>query len=122
MGMSRPCVAVAVAVLVFATGCANDPAKDAPITAENKPQLVQSPSTIGSADGSVVEEFKRRVSQYVTLQGQLEGSLDKLSSKATPEQIDAHQRALLALVAKARADAKQGEIFVPGMQTFIKGL
>ncbi|HEX5070358.1 MAG TPA: hypothetical protein VFV78_09105 [Vicinamibacterales bacterium] len=120
--MSRVCVAVAVPLLVCATSCANDPAKDAPVTAENKPQLVQTPSTIGSPEGSVVEEFNRRVDQYVKLREQLDGTLDKLSNQATPEQIDTHQRALLALIAKARVDVKQGDIFVPGMQTFAQGL
>ena len=115
-------IVVAVPLLVFATGCENNPAKDAPVTAKNEPQMVQKQSSIGSPDGSVVEEFNRRVNQYMKIQHQLEDTLDKLSSKSTPEQIDAHQRALLALVAKARSDVKQGDIFVPEMQTFIKGL
>lgn len=115
--------AAVICVLALTAGCErSDPAKDAPVTARTNPEIVQRQATLGSPEGSVVEDFNRRVNQYMTLQHQLEGSLDKLSTKATPTQIDAHQRALLALVAKARADVTQGEIFVPDMQTFIKGL
>jgi len=123
MGIPRSSIAVAVTVLLFATGCERDnPQKDAPVTSKNSPQLVERQATIGSPDRSVVEEFNRRVNQYVLLQQQAGSSLKKLSTKATPEEIDANQRALLALVAKARADIKQGDIFVPDMQTFIRGL
>jgi hypothetical protein len=120
--MSRTSLAVALPLLLFATGCENNPQKDAPITAKNEPQMMRSPSSIGSPDGSVVTEFNQRVSEYVALRKQLAGTLTKLSTKATPKDIDAHQRALLALVAKARADAKQGDMFVPAMQTYIRGL
>jgi hypothetical protein len=42
--------------------------------------------------------------------------------QATPREIDAHQRALGALVAKARPDARQGDIFGPEMQAFVRGV
>jgi len=122
MGMSRLRVAVAVPLLVFATACENDPKKDAPVTAENKPQMVEKQATIGSPDGSVVAEFERRIGEYVALQQQLDGTLKALPKRAAPKEIDAHQRALLALVAKGRPDAKQCDIFVPAMQAFIRGL
>jgi hypothetical protein len=122
MSMMRVRVAVAVTSLLVATACQNDPKKDAPVTAKTQPQMVESQSTIGSADGSVVTEFTRRVNEYLALQQQLAGTLKSPPKKATPKEIDAHQRALLALVAKGRADAKQGDIFVPAMQTFIRGL
>ena len=114
---------VVICLTVLTTGCErSNPEKDAPVTARNEPQLVQSPSSIGSPDGSVVTEFNQRVKEYVALRDQIAGTLKKLSTKATPLEIDANQRALLALVAKGRADAKQGDIFVPAMQTFIRGL
>lgn len=123
MSMMRIRAAVAVAsLIVVAAACENDPKKDAPVTATTNPQILQSQATIGSPDGSVVAEFERRIKEYVALQQQLAGTLTKLPNRATPLQIDANQRALLALVAKGRADAKQGDIFVPEMQTFIRGL
>jgi len=58
----------------------------------------------------------------VALQKQLAGTLTKLPKRASPKEIDANQRALGALIAKGRADAKQGDVFVPKMQAFIRGL
>jgi len=122
MHMSRFRVAVAASALLAATACGSTAREDAPITAKTSPQTVDPQATIGSPDGSVVTEFNRRVQEYLALEKQLAGSLKKLPTKATPLEIDANQRALLALVAKGRADAKQGDVFVPAMQTFIRGL
>jgi hypothetical protein len=83
---------------------------------------VQSPPSIGTPDEGVVTEFGRRIQEYVALQRQLAGTLKKPPKTATPLQTDAYQRALGALIAKARADAKQGDIFVPKMQAFVRGL
>ena len=96
--------------------------EDAPVTARAAPDIVQTPATIGSAGESVVAEFNRRVKDYVALREQLAGTLKDVPDRATPRQIDAHQRALLALVSKARPDAKAGDIFVPEMQAFVRGL
>ena len=97
-------------------------ATDAPVTARTAPDVVATPATIGGAGESVVAEFNRRVRDYVALREQLAGTLKGVPDRAAPREIDAHQRALLALVAKARPDAKAGDIFVPEMQTFVRGL
>ena len=97
--------------------------EEVPVTAKNAPEVVAPPpASIGVPGESVVSEFNRRVQQYADLRKQLAGSLDRLPNKPTPSQIDANQRALGALMAKARADAKLGDIFVPDMQTYIRGL
>ena len=113
-----------VCVLAAASiGCrGSDPAKDAPITSQTAPEIAQKQATISAAGESVVADFKKRVDNYIALQRQLDRTLTPLPDKATPKQIDAHQRALGALVAKGRNDAKMGDIFVPEMQTFIRGL
>ena len=114
---------LAVALMTAATAaCENNPQKDAPVTAKNQPQLVQTPSTIGVPGESVVTEFGRRIDEYMALQKQLAGTLKSLPKKATPLEIDANERALGALIAKARSDAKQGDIFVEKMQAYIRGL
>ena len=79
-------------------------------------------SSIGTADGTVVAEFNRRIKDYMALQSELESTLTDLPDKATPRQIDAHQRALGALIGKARPDAKPGHIFSPDMQAFVRGV
>ena len=116
-------LALAVGLVIATTlACENNPAKDAPVTAKNDPKLLQPHASIGSADQSLVSDFGLRVQSYIALQQQLAGTLKKLPSKPTPVEIDAQQRALATLIAKARSDAKQGDIFVPDMQKFIRGL
>jgi hypothetical protein len=127
---NRPVFALCVLSLLTVAACdrpATEPppppkAADAPVTAKAAPELVATPATIGGAGESVVAEFGRRVKDYVAMREQLAGTLKDVPDRATPRQIDAHQRALLALVAKARSDAKVGDIFVPEMQTFVRGL
>ena len=120
---------LALAILIYlalttfvVAGCERDPAKDAPITAAKSPEAVNPPATIGTAAESVVVEFDKRVKEYMALHDQLNGTLKQPPDRATPLQIDAHQRALAALIAKGRPDAKQGDVFEPKMQEFVRGL
>ena len=115
-------VAVVLAATVASACEQKKPAEEAPVTAKTAPETVAQQATIGTPGESVVSEFNRRVNEFLALREQLAGTLKTPPDKATPLQIDAHQRALGALVAKARADAKQGDIFVPEMQTFVRGL
>ena len=114
-------IALALAGLVV-SACERDPAKDAPITSATSPATVNQPASIGTADASVVQQFAKRVEEYMALHKQLDGTLKGLPDNPTPLQVDARQRALAALIAKARADAKLGDLFEPKMQTFIRGL
>ncbi len=68
----------------------------------------------------VLADFMVRIGEYVAVHKKHEGTLPAIGDKATPVEMDRHQRALQALMAKARAGAKQGEIFTPDMQMFIK--
>ena len=119
---SRSWVAVIGVAAGAFFGCDRDVAKDAPITSATSPAMVNPPASIGSADESVVQDFTKRVNEYMALHKQLDGTLKRPPDRATPLQVDAHQRALGALIAKARPDAKVGGIFEPKMQTFIRGL
>jgi len=79
------------------------------------------PSKVQVLDDTRVEAaFVRRVDAYVALHKRLEAMLPKLPKDATPQQIDTDQRALLRLVAQARADAKPGDLFTTDMQRIIK--
>jgi hypothetical protein len=64
-----------------------------------------------NADAKALADFSQRVKAYADLHVKLEQTLPKLSKDSTPQEIDKHQRALAALVQKARATAKRGEIF-----------
>ncbi len=111
---------VAASLLTF--GCERSPATETPVTTQSSPELVSPQSTMGSPDASVLTEFRRRVDEYMALQKQLASTLKDVPDEATPKEVDAHQRALLALMAKARPDAKPGNIFQPEMQAFVRGL
>ena len=69
-----------------------------------------------------IADFKKRVDNYMTLHKKLEASLPKLAKDAKPEEIDRDQRALAALVAAERKDAKPGDIFTRSMQTSIRSI
>ena len=70
----------------------------------------------------VMAAFTERVAAYAALQEKLASSLPKLPTEATPQQIDSHQRALAALVAKARPAARRGDLFTPDMQAVVRDL
>jgi len=123
MRHSHTIVVTAVLATVIVTGCEKKSVQEeAPVVAKTAPETVAKQAAIGTPGEGVVTEFNHRVEEYVALRKQLAGTLKKLPNKASPKEIDAHQRALLALVAKGRADAKQGDVFLPDMQKFVRGL
>ena len=122
MRHSQTLVAIAVSAVVVAGCDKKTPREETPVNAKTAPETTVQQSSIGTPGESVVSEFNRRVLEYLAVRQQLAGTLKKVPDKATPLQVDAFQRALGALVAKARADAKQGDVFVPEMQTFVRGL
>lgn len=71
-------------------------------------------------DYGFYSDFAARVAQYVELQQELEKKLPKLSSKSTPEEVDAHRTALAEMTRTSRADAKLGDIFEPEAQKQIR--
>jgi hypothetical protein len=71
-------------------------------------------------DARALQEFSRRVQEYADRQRKLDATIPALPRKASPEQIDAHERRLAALVRQARAKARQGDIFAADMQAFVR--
>lgn len=80
------------------------------------------PSQPVNEDAKALAGFLDRVNQYVAVHQKLENTLPKLSKESTPQQVDAHQRALTKLIQDARRDAKQGDIFTPEAQAVVKKL
>jgi hypothetical protein len=70
----------------------------------------------------IAAEFRKRVEEYAKLSSKLAATLPKLSKDATPQQIDQDQRAFEKLVVQARAGAKQGDLFIPEMQAYVRTL
>ena len=126
--MPRPrlFVPAALTITFLFAGCSREPEvkkEEVPVTAKTAPEVVApQPATIGAPGGGVSAEFTRRVDEYLEIRKRLSATLPDLPDKASPKQVDANQRALGALMAKARPDAKVGDLFVPEMQTFIRGL
>jgi hypothetical protein len=79
------------------------------------------PGTV-NPDAQTMAEFGKRVEQYAALHRKIEGTLPALPDEASPKQIDTHQRAFAAAMAKARPTAKQGELFTPPMQNAVRRL
>lgn len=86
------------------------------------PGSANAPAPPVNEDAKALAGFLDRVNQYATVHQKLENSLPKLSKDSTPEQIDAHQRALAKLIQEARSTAKPGDIFTPESQAVIKKL
>jgi hypothetical protein len=75
-----------------------------------------------AADAAALAEFMKRVEAYVALHRKLESTLPTAPEDATPQQIDQAQRALLAALQAARAEARQGDLFTPAMTALVKRL
>lgn len=71
-------------------------------------------------DAKTIEDFQARIKAYLELHDKFESTLPKLPDKATPQQLDAHQRLFGPLIQKARGSSKQGEIFTPDMQALVR--
>lgn len=73
-----------------------------------------------TATGKSVEEFTAKVKAYAALHEKFEATLPRLPKEATPQQIDSNQRELGRLIKQARAGSKQGDVFTPTMQAYVK--
>jgi hypothetical protein len=73
-------------------------------------------------DAKALAGFLDRVNEYVKVHQKFEAALPHLSKEATPQQIDKNQRALAMLIAMARADARQNDIFTAQGQVYIRNL
>ncbi len=67
-------------------------------------------------------EFVARVEAYYALRERLLAEAPPPAAKATPEELDIHQRALADRIVAARSDAQPGDIFVPEMQVVARNM
>jgi len=98
----------------FASGTSASPAS-APVA-----ERVVGPLT--PAEAAALATMNDRLKEYIELHRKLEQSLPSLPKEATPQQIDANQRAFEVLLKKARASAKPGDIFTPEARPVITRL
>lgn len=67
-------------------------------------------------------ELETRANLYSEMRARLVAALPALPEKATPEQIDAHRKALLKAVREERKDAKQGDIITPNARAALTNI
>jgi hypothetical protein len=73
-----------------------------------------------AAEQQTATSFEKRADDYAALCQKLEGTIPALPDKATPEQMEAHQQAMAAMIQKERANAKAGEFFTPDTLALLK--
>lgn len=71
-------------------------------------------------DAEVLADFQARLKEYAALHEKLEATLSRLPKGAAPEAIDEHQRALERLMARARAGARQGDLFADDIRAYVR--
>jgi hypothetical protein len=86
------------------------------------PALVAGQKPAVNPDAATMADFKKRVDEYIALQKKLEKTLPTLPEKATPQQMDTHERALGKLIQENRTEAKRGDLFTPAMQRVVRQL
>ena len=74
------------------------------------------PSSLWAAEDPRVAAFLSRAEQYAKIRNSATQKAPILPKTATPEQIQNHERALVAEIRAARPNAKQGDIFTPEIQ------
>lgn len=67
-------------------------------------------------DAATIEDFKKRVADYVKLHKKIASDLSGLKPTTTPEKIVKHEDTLAEKMRAAHADAKQGDIFTPSIE------
>lgn len=99
-------------------------AKPAPSTPAS-PSIQPAPPPEGqpvNPDAKALATMLERINDYVEVHRKIEDKLPKLSTEASPKEIDQHQRALARVIQEARRGAKRGAVFTPDAQVVIKRL
>jgi hypothetical protein len=71
--------------------------------------------------GLAVQEFNKRMADYVSLHKRAAGKVPPLKETDLPEQIEAREKALGEAIRQARAGAKPGELFEP-IASIVRGV
>jgi hypothetical protein len=64
-------------------------------------------------DSAIIQDFEKRVADYVQLRKTEESKLTRLHATASSEKISQYQHALAKAIMQARQSARQGDIFTP---------
>ena len=84
------------------------------------PTSAQTQQPVVNSRAQVQVDYQKQVKAYLDMRNKLDGTLPNLSKDSNPTELDKHERALAALMATARKNAKLGDIFNPSISAFIK--
>jgi hypothetical protein len=71
-------------------------------------------------DAQLIAEFLKRAQAYVEILHKADSSLPEAPNAGTPEQIEAHERAVQKLIIAARATATTGDIFTQPIRAYFR--
>jgi len=75
-----------------------------------------------NADSAIVQDFEKRVANYVQLRKSIEATMAPLKTTRSQETISRYQHELARGVVNARKDARPGDIFTPAIAAEIRRL
>lgn len=110
-GRVRRRIAGALVTLLAGSWCAAGCTR---ATSTSQQAAVASP-----ADAEALAAFKAALDEYAGMRRRIERALPRLPKQTTPEQVHVHEQALQALIAKERAQAKEGDLFVAPVRPVI---
>ena len=116
---------VAAAGLLSGACSREAPPTPAPATSESPADAPRTKRLVGplsNEEAKALATMNDRLKEYLALHQKLEGTLPKLPTDATPEQIDRNQRAFEKLIRSARVTAKPGDIFTAEARPVIRRL
>jgi hypothetical protein len=93
-------------------------------TAGGTPTTPAAPAAqaVATADPAALEDFTRRLDEYVNVQHRLAKESPRLKETNNPGEITAAQDVLAAKIRAARQDARRGDIFTPQVATLFRRL
>ena len=84
--------------------------------------VVSAQGSLSSVEKDQLKGLENASKAYVKMRNEVENGLPKLTAKATPEQIEAHQTALLKRMQLLRKGIPQGTIFTPESASVIRSI
>ena len=75
-----------------------------------------------NADSAIIQDFQKRVDDYLQLRKKAEAALPAQKATASPAKITHQQNELARAIRRGRANAKQGDIFTPPIAMEIRRL
>jgi hypothetical protein len=121
--MNRAAGFVLGVLVMFGLVCAPISSHAQETTSNAQETVAQQPDPLDSLsvkDRRLVVDFRERVKDYTKMREAIEEKMPPLAKESTPEQIQAHKTEFEKRVRAARAGAKRGELFTPGIAAFIR--